>query len=193
MDKNPIGEGRQIPMDDKGLMDMLSAGPGGIESSVQGEIPLQPISKTSPQEAPPAEKAPVSDEGPDDEMRDKMILPDEKTKALLKAKYGVLRVVPIPYTRGDGKIQCYILRQLTRSQWRTMEDGARKIAENKPNVSPDEIFQEKVIATACVWPNLPEHEIASSPPGLVPTLFGIVQQMGLFFNPEAIMSVTFTL
>jgi len=202
MDKNPLGEGREIPMDDQGLIDMLSAGPSGIESSVHGEIPPQvegtfPLPNVSSEEnlsqVETKQKQPVLDEGPDEAMKEQMVLPDEKIKAALKAKYGLLRVVPIPYTRDDGKIQCYILRQLTRSQWRTMESSARKIAESKPNLLPDEIFQEKIIATACVWPSLPEHQIATSPAGLVPTLFGVVQQMGLFFNPEAIMAVTFPL
>lgn len=209
MDKNPLSDGRKIPMDDEGLQAMLSAGPDPIESDVVPEIPSMPqqsslpgmepevVSAPQPQPAPvaaePPQKPPVVDEGPDEDMKSQMVLPSDREKEVLKAKYGTLRVVPIPYTRSDGKVQTYILRQLTRSQWRTMEDAARKIAEAKPGIPPDEIFQEKIVARATVWPDLQEHQIAASPPGLVPTLFGIVQQMGLFFNPEAIMSVTFTL
>lgn len=206
MDKNPLGDGRMIPMDDAGLQAMLSSGPGSHESDVAGEIPPMPqpeptvAPEVKPEAAAPAlepsasdppPKAPLVDEGPNEDMKSQMILPSEEEKAILKAKYGMLRVVPIPYARSDGKVQTYILRQLTRSQWRTMEDASRKIAESKPAMSAEEIFQEKIVAQATVWPNLQEHQIAASPPGLVPTLFGIVQQMGLFFNPEAIMSVTF--
>ena len=202
MEKNPLSDGRMIPMDDSGLQAMLSAGPDGRESTVSGEIPPMP---EPPHPEPQAEavnpsvsensksETPVPDEGPDEDMMQQMALPTEAEKARLKSQYGMLRVVPIPYTRSDGKIQTYILRQLTRSQWRTQEEIARKVAESKPGVSADEIFQEKIVAQACVWPDLQEHQIAASPPGLVPTLFGVVQQMGLFFNPEAIMAVTFTL
>jgi len=196
MEKNPLSNDREFPIDAVGLQDILAGGPSAPQHEVQGEIPpqpevvvIEPVIKESKQAADETDQS----DGPDEAMKEQMILPSEAVKAQLKEKYGVLRVVPIPYTREDGKIQTYILRTLTRSQWRAMEVGARKIAESKPDVPAEEIFQEKIIVQACVWPNLPEHEIAASPPGLVPTLFGIVQQMGLFFNPEAIMSVTFTL
>jgi hypothetical protein len=202
MDKNPLGDGRQIPLDDEGLRDMLASGPPPPESSVSGEVPPMPIAPPPAPSSPPSKEAsssagdiplPTAGEGPDEEMKERMILPSEAEKSVLKAKFGSLRVVPLPYTRGDDKVQTYVLRQLTRSQWRTMEAAARKVAESKPGISAEEIFQEKIVAQAVVWPNLPEHEIAASPPGLVPTLFGIIQQMGLFFNPDIIMSLSFTL
>lgn len=211
MDKNPLGDGRTIPIGDEGLdlATMLQSGPSVPQSSVSGEIPPMPEQQplpgmeqmVAPPEPAPAPEAPTAkaapapapDEGPDEDMMSQMVLPNEKEKAALKAAHGVLRVVPIPYTRADGKIQTYVLKQLTRSQWRTMEENARRIADAKPGVAAEEIFQEKIVAAACVWPSLPEHRIATMPPGLVPTLFGVIQQMGLFFNPEAIMSVTFTL
>ncbi len=196
MDKNPLSDNRQIPMDNAGLQAMLAGGPSTISSTVSGEVPPLPDTNVQPsveEQASPSDPSPVVDEGPADDMKNQMILPSEQEKVALRARFGTLRVVPIPYTRGDGKIQTYILRSLTRSQWRTMEDGAKKIAEAKPNMTAEDIFQEKIVSTACVWPDLPEHKIATLPPGLVPTLFGIVQQMGLFFNPEAIMSVTYIL
>jgi hypothetical protein len=197
MEKNSLGDGRMIPMDNQGLQDMLSAGPSASVSDVSPVIPDIPqVQEPAPVVVEPQAKASEAIEagdGPDEDMKKEMILPSDDEKARLKAAYGMLRVVPIPYSREDGKIQTYILRQLTRSQWRTNEDVSRKLAENKPGVPPDEIFQEKIVAQAVVWPNLPEHQIAAAPAGLVPTLFGIVQQMGLFFNPEAIMAVSFTL
>jgi len=161
---------------------------------------IAPVSPHAPEQAPqqPASQAevaaPGTGEGPDDNMRKDMILPTDAEKAILKQQYpGPLRVVPIPYSREDGKIVCYILRQLTRAQWRAMEDAARMIAESKPDVSANEIFMEKIVCLASVWPDLQEHQIRVAPAGLVPTLFGIVQQMGLFFDPEVIMQVTFAL
>jgi hypothetical protein len=136
---------------------------------------------------------PAVDEGPDEELKAKMILPTEEEKSHLKARHGFLRVVPMPYVREDQKVQTYILRQLNRSQWRAMEEASRKIAEAKPGLSLDSIFQEKIVTLALVWPNIQEYELAVHPAGLVPTLFGVVQQMGLFFDPEALMRLTFVL
>jgi hypothetical protein len=195
MSENGISDNRHLIIDDVNLDNILANGPSAPKPGVVPKIPSMPQQVREQVEEKKAEspEVPVPDEGPDDEMKEQMVLPDEKTKADLKARYGLLRVVPIPYMRQDGKIQTYILRQLTRSQWRATEDMATKIAESKPGIPAEEIFQEKIIATAVVWPHFDETEIKLTPPGLVPTLFGIVQQMGLFFNPEAIMAVTFTL
>jgi hypothetical protein len=126
-------------------------------------------------------------------MKENYVLPSESEKAQLKAKYGELLVVPVPYARPDDKVKVYIIRQLNRTQWRAMEEKARNISKDKPNVNPDELFHESIVSLAVVWPPLPEHEIAKSAAGLVPTLFGVVQQKSLFFNPEVLMNLTFTL
>jgi len=187
MDKNPFDSGRELPYDDESLKAMLEAGPSAPISSVKKEIPPMPSNVSSSPETK------TDGEGPDEVARESMILPSESEKITLRKKFGELRVVPFPYSRSDNKIDCYVLRKLTRSQWRALEDSARKVSESRPNVSADEIFQEKVVASAVVWPALPETEIALTPPGLVPTLFAIIQQMGLFFNPEVIMQLTFSL
>ncbi len=191
MEKNVISDNRQVMIDEVNLDAILQGGPSALQSEVASQIPPPPQAPVQP--APVAVEAPVPDEGPDEKVKSQMVLPSEQEKAALKAKYGMLRVVPIPYMLEDQKIQTYVLRRLTRSQWRATEETSAKIAEAKPGVAAEEIFQERIVATAVVWPNLPEHEIALSPPGLVPTLFGIIQQMGCFFNPEAIMGLTFTL
>lgn len=201
-DNLSISEGREIPETTEDLQDFLAKGPSVPTSSVQPEIPPMPTIDTLsavaevPLEDPKSEvlDPPVPDEGPDEEAKKLMMLPNEAQKALLKKKYGDnLKVVPLPYARGDGKIQTYILRQLNRAQWRAMEADARKIAESKPGIPAEEIFQEKIISLAVVWPRIDESTMQIQPAGLIQTLFGITQQMGLFFNPEAIMSVTFTL
>lgn len=201
--ENKAGSDRELLIDNVDLDSILANGPSVPQSNVAGEIPPMPVAEVRPVQAeekplaePPKEQEFVPiipNEGPDKDMKNQMILPSDAEKAGLKARYGNLRVVPMPYTRGDNKIQTYVLRVLTRSQWRTMEDGARKIAENKPGVPAEEIFMEKIVSMACVWPALEEHMLATQPPGLVPTLFGIVQQMGLFFDPQVIMSATFAL
>lgn len=194
MNKNPLSDGREIPLDNGALQSMLANGPSAPTSTVSGEIPPMPqveLPVTSAEESETS--SPIVNEGPNEDMRKNMILPSDKEKANLKARYGMLRVVPMPYTREDNKVQTYVLRKLTRSQWRAMEEASGKIAESKPGIPPMEIFQEKIVSMACVWPALPEHEISASPPGLVPTLFAIIQQMGLFFDPEAIMNLSFVL
>jgi len=190
MDKNPFDGSRELPYDDESLKAMLESGPSAPISSIKKEIPPMPTSSVPSKESSAKEEG---QDGPDEEARQSMILPSESEKVALRRKFGELRVVPFPYSRADNKIDCYVLRKLTRSQWRALEDASRKVAENRPNVSADEIFQEKVVSAAMVWPAMPETEIALTPPGLVPTLFAIIQQMGLFFNPEVIMSLTFSL
>jgi len=200
MSGNQIADGREIPMemamDTEGLQAALAAGPPAPESEVKPEIPPLP---EAPQEAsgPVAadvKRTSVAGEGPDEDTMKLMILPSEKEKRILKEKFGSdLRVVPLPYSRTDGKADTYVLRRLTRAQWRAMEDAANKVAEVKPGVQADEIFQEKIVALAVVWPGVEEYKMQALPAGLVPTLFGIVQQMGLFFNPEVLMAGTFAL
>ena len=203
MSDNSIDEERMPIIDSVHLGDILQGGPSVPIHEVSGEIPPMPSASDSVSSVPDKPSAPLAEEpqvvspplpneGPDDEMKAQMVLPSEKEKERLRQQYGILRVVPMPYTRSDGKVQTYILRQLTRSNWRALEEQTRNVAEHK-TVPPQEIFQEKIVASAVVWPPLPEHEIARSPAGLVPTLFGIIQQMGLFFDPEAIMSLTYVL
>jgi hypothetical protein len=194
MDKNVLGQGREIPLDDEGLQDMLAGGPSVPVSGAKPDLPPPPEPKRSSSKEVEASESslPIEGEGPDEELKKSMILPSESEQAALQSKYGELKVVPIPYTRSDGKIQTYILKRLTRSQWRTAEEKSLSLA-NAKGISPDEIFKEKVVCQAVVWPHLEEHDVSLTPPGLVPTLYGVIEQMGCFFNPDAIMSVSFNL
>lgn len=207
---------RDVPMDDDALADMLSRRPGEA-AEIEREIPvppprpkierapqlqqrpIRPPQPKAPEPPPPPEpeeteaRAPVEGEGPNDEMKLQMLLPDERTRDKLRQMYGELKVVPIPYMKVDGKYKCYILKTLMRSEWRAAEEAANKVKESKPNVSLQDILEEKIVSRAVVWPNLPEHEMFQLPAGLVSTLFGITQQMACFFNPEAVMQLTFSL
>jgi hypothetical protein len=182
---------RDIPMDDEALKDMLSRRPGSsveIEREAPPEMPVIPS-----QGKAKAVTLPQENEGPDKEMKSTMRLPPEDVRKRLKAKYGELKVVPIPYLSGDDGVQCFVMKTLMRSEWRAAEEFAAKTAESKPGVSPQEILEEKVVARAIVWPEFPESEFPAQPAGLITTLFGIAQQMACFFNPEAIMQLTFSL
>jgi hypothetical protein len=195
MENNTFNSERAIPIDNAGLQEMLKSGPSVPKSEVQRSIP--PMPEANPINSNPASESP-SDDSKEDPKQEKpdlenYLLPSEEMKQRLKSQYGELLVVPVPSKRDDGKVVVYILKSLTRSQWRAAEEQARKIAEAKPNVSPDEIFQEKIVSMAAVWPEIPEHKVSATKAGLIPTLFGIIQQQSLFFNPEALMTLTFTL
>jgi hypothetical protein len=144
------------------------------------------------QEAPAP--SPLRENAPDEDMKKELALPDERTRAALKQQYGaMLRVVPIPFARADGLTQTYVLRQLTRAQWRAMEDKTRNSVAGGSGEDPDGLFQENIVLLATVWPKFEEITVKAQPAGLIQTLFGVVQQMGLFFNPEALMQYTFPL
>ncbi len=197
-------ETRQVPgIDAVNIEEIMAQGPSVPKSEVVPSIPAMPaqvqaqVQAPSPppeQEVAMSPQSPKEGEGPKDDFKKDFLLPTEQEKARLRQQFGELRVVPIPYNRADGKVQCYVLRQLTRQHWRSMEDSSRELAEKKGgNADALEIFQEKIVAHAVVWPDFEEHHIKLSPAGLAPTLFGVVQQMGLFFDPDKIMSITFPL
>lgn len=186
-----------VPMDTAGLQEMLNSGPSISEEPLEGPSPFesqpqeQKVSEVSQAESTPV----LPGDGPDEAAKSQMILPTEKEKALLKKKYpGVdLKVVPVPYSGTDGKMQCYVVRSLSFAQWRSCETTAAKVSESKPGIPAEEILAEKVVASALVWPNIPEQELMVQKAGLVPTLYGVIQQLCLFFNPDAIARLTFTL
>jgi len=189
---------REFPVDIAGTTDglkaMLAVGPGGPEDNVKPEIPEMPKFGTPLVEDEGVVSEKTSSEG-EEKREEAYSLPDEATKQKLKAQYGdALRVVPMPYDRMENnKIKTYILRQLTRIQWQRLEQEVEKIAAVKPKENHEEIFMEKVVCAACVWPQLEEPFIKTYPAGLIQTLFGIVRQQGLFFDPEILMSATFAL
>lgn len=178
----------RIPAGDDDLRAMLTAGPDVVTSEARPPIPPMPEVKV--ESSKPVQ---ASSDSPDPSVLAELGLPGEREKALLKQKFGELRVVPIPFAGPEGRPQAYILRKLTRGNWRAMRDAAAKIVENKPGRDPDEVFQEKIVEMAVVWPALGPHWSEESPPGLIPTLFGVVQSMGLFFDPAAVMQMTFLL
>lgn len=184
-----------VPLDSEGLQAMLASGPPEPPtSSVRPDLPPPPQSS---EPTPVAEHGVTHDALPEtgeENLRDSCNLPDEKTQAALKARYGELRVVPIPFSEGDdGKFRAYILRPLTRMQWRKFEEGAMQIVEKKGGATYEDILADKVVAAAVVWPGIPEHEQPLSRAGLIPTLFGCAQSISWFFNPEALMRATFPL
>ena len=218
MEKGRIGAGEQIPMgpdspmDTDALQQMLSRGPAGVESEVRPEAPEPPqLQRVEPIPAPipQAEPAPQGDTGfepgktgdeaslkKEKQLRDLCILPPEGMQQKLKEKFGELRVVPIPFSGPDDKVKAYVLRPLTRAQWRKAEENGLKVAEAKGGLPPahiQELIAERIVVQSVVWPNLPEHELGFQKAGLVPTLHGIVQKISWFFDPDALMEATFTL
>jgi hypothetical protein len=191
-------DSREVPFDripggDEDLRAMLNAGPDVI-SSVKPEPPPMPQSEVAEPTKSEVLATPPSQPGmPDPAVLAELGLPSEKERAALKSRHGELRVVPIPWAGVDGKPQAYILRKLTRGNWTAMRTNAVKLAESKPGRDPDEIFAEKIVEMAVVWPRLGPTWADESSPGLIPTLFGIIQQMGLFFDPAAMMGMTFLL
>ncbi len=195
MEKNIMGAGREIPMDNTSLQEALARGPQAPTSTIKPEVPPMP-STVDPEivKAEAKTETGPSEEEIDAQRREEMILPTKAEIEMLRAKYGSCRVVPMPFTEVEGKVQTFVLRGLTRVHWRQLIADAAKIADSKPDITADEIFQDKVVSQAVVWPpTFQEHTIGQGAPGLVPTLFGVVQQMGLFFNPESIMAYTFTI
>jgi len=185
-------DSRELPFEEtlteEGLQAVLNRGPSA------------PTSEAKPSPPPPPSEVPSREEKPAEGgleagLRESTVLPSEAEKAMLKQRYGEgLYVVPVPFLRDDGKAQGYVVRPLTRGQWRALEDQARKTAEAKGDVDPDYIFQEKVVAQAVVWPKgVEEHTMMAQPAGLIPTLFDIVRQKSLFLNPDVLMSYTFPL
>jgi len=199
-----------VPMNMEEVMAAMQK-PPAVLSSVKPTIPLHPDLKEAQERAEKNMEVPVTElsvsepmssgteeslqsEGPTEAMKKDMILPSEKEKAQLKKTFGhvPMRVVPIPYSRGDGKTQTYVLRQLNRAQWSAARSKAQQIAPNKPDTPIDEIFAEYIVREAVIWPGLPPH-LHTTAAGLVETLFGIVQQMGLFYDPAQLMAFTFPL
>lgn len=185
----------RLPLDTEELKAMLST-PIKPQSSIKTEVPAQSsLDLDDKVEKLVQTNSEASEEQKLEEARKKfMILPTDKEKRQLQAEYpGVfLRVVPMPYTRPDGKMQTYILRQLTRAQWTACKNKALTVMKSKPDMNPDDIFAEYLIREAVVWPSLPVH-IQATPAGLVETLFGVIQNMGLFFDPAELMAQTFPL
>jgi len=202
--RDPVADG--LPLDNDALTEFLKAGPqvvrskpdlppmvaavpDALRSGVKAEVRMP-----EPEEEMPL--PPVFEDGPSDELRAKMVLPTDKEKAFLKHHYGQfgqLKVVPIPfYSKDPDKIQCFVLAPLTRMQWRKSEEKAKTLAESKP-VPVDEIFMEDVVMKSIVWPKFDNTSLAEQPAGLIVSLFGIVQNLCLFFEPEKLLSVSFNL
>jgi hypothetical protein len=216
MEKGKIGAGGQLPMgpdspmDTDALQQMLARGPGGVESEVRPSIPDMPkMQKVEPRPAPIPEAEPQKEVGfepgktgdeaslkKEKQLRDLCILPPKGEQEKLKAKFGELRVVPIPFSRPDDQVKAYVLRPLTRAQWRRAEETALKVAEAKGGLSAghiQELVAERIVAQSVVWPQLPGGPLEGLKAGLIPTLHGIVQKISWFFDPDALMDATFVL
>jgi hypothetical protein len=191
---------REIP-EGADLEDLLNSAAGTVQS-IKPKLPPKPKVRDSDQdkESPIIEAEEPPPPPPEDllgdEMKAQMILPSEREKALLKQRYGgFLRVVPLPYMREDGKIQTYVLRPLTRGNWKKHLEMAQKIVEGKPGLelSIEDVFQEKVVAFCVVWPAIDDSSLSEERAGLIPTLFGVVQQISLFLSPEVVANLSFNL
>lgn len=183
------------PMDVGALQAMLASGnPARIEQA-EPELPPMP----EPEDMTPAfEQGVTAEEIPtgktEVETRDMCLLPPKAQQEQLKAKFGELRVIPIPFSMaGEKKLKAFIVRPLSGMAWRKYEETAVKVAEKTPGVPWQEIFQRKVVEAAVVWPQANEQQLLMQRAGLVPTLFGVVQIISWFFDPEALMKATFVL
>lgn len=159
-------------------------------------------SRRAPVQAPPPEPAPppVPEPGePEADLarvvRERTALPDEATKVALKKQYGKsLTVVPFLSEDDNKKMQAVIVKPLTRSEWRAAEEAAQKLAESKPGRAPLDIFQERIVTRAVVWPkNMFEPTADQVRAGLVPTIYGVVERISWFYDVDTLMSLTFTL
>jgi hypothetical protein len=183
-------------IDEVDLDKIMASGPSIPNKGVQKEVPNMPLPSQALLEDNPIqeEKEGLTGEEIQKKREEFLLLPSEKEQANLKQRWKELRVVPIPYSdKEEGKMKVYILRQLTRANWRAMMDNAVKLAANRKDGNADELFKEKIVCMATVWPNLDESYISQTPPGLVDTLFGVIQQMGFFFNPDTIMELSYIL
>lgn len=214
--RNLTGIGEQVPADaplsSEALQAMLRAGPPGTVRGSRPEMPEMPepddntdlpfteeFTDSSTEEPSPEFEMGVTEneipkEMSEKEIRESCILPPKEKQDQLKQKYGELRVVPIPFSAGEKKqLKAFIIRPLSGMAWRKFEEIAAKSAEQKPGVSFDEIFQMKVVSNAIVWPATSEQQLSMQRAGLVSTLFGVVQIISWFFNPESLMRATFVL
>lgn len=196
---NPDELSTNMTPDDVQFQNFLKAGPSAAPSLIPNLTPpeakeAEPVINEEALKRDLEEKVDEEKEKtPEMELRGRTYLPSEKEIQQLKARWQGLKVVPVPYDRTDGLYQGYILRPLTRGEWDVMMKDSAKIAESKPHVDPDLILAEKIVQKSLCWPNLREDLYIAQKAGLVPSLFGVVQQISLFFDPSALAQMMFEL
>ncbi len=185
-----------------GLRKLMSAGPSveriaqevaqkPAKEPVQAETPVVPEEDEEKNE----EKSAVSLK---DMLRSKLSLPSAEEIAKLKAQHRVrsLTVIPMIVDNEWNEVQYFIVKPLNRARWRAaMDVVAQRVKQGavSENQDPEEVFASRLVTEAIVYPQIIEGQLDSLPAGLVPTIFGIVQKLSWFFEPEKLINLTITL
>lgn len=199
-------------MDDDQLAQLMSSGP----TVGQNKRPLPPQPKVQGKSnkrismpvftPPPVEEeeseetdVPVVNEEPKEEedmladLKAKVILPSEEEKNLLKQRYrSGLTVVPMLSQREDGLIEGFIVRPLSRAQWRKAQEYTSEM-NGKTKKSAEDLFMEKIVTMSVVWPEIQPATLEVKPAGFVPTIYGVVEKISWFFDVNTLMNITFAL
>jgi len=125
-------------------------------------------------------------------IKSRLDLPSEEEREKLKQQFGELTVIPL--VSDSPKIRAVIVRPLNRSEWRAAETSALKTAESNPNVNAEELFRDKVVEMAIVWPsNVSRLQFDKERAGFVPSIHAVVSSLSWFFDPAALLNMTFSL
>jgi hypothetical protein len=202
-----------MPLDDDALARMMGAGPSAqVASEIRPDVPPipQPTEPAVPYQ-PQAQMLPLpseteeaqAEDGTEDDPPKPMItkedldLPDERTQAHLKKKWeriGDLTILPFFDQEQDDtkKIKAYIVRPIQRGQWKALIEDSRAAAANSKR-DADEIFMDKLVTAAVVWPQLNEQLLPTTRAGFVPTIAEVVRSLSWFYDPATLLNVSIKL